>query len=200
MSERKQTSEVALLLLNARLSYFYGFEPFTNDDGNESYCTHGIFAPNHPQAQQIQDAIRQVATAQWGADAEKVLIELKGKDRLCLHRGDISKPGVAAYAGNLYISASNKHRPTLVDQNRRPLTKADDRLYSGAWANLSLGIWAQDNKYGKRINASFAGAQLVRDDDRLSGGGRVSAPDEFPVVATDADAPLPQASGASSLV
>jgi hypothetical protein len=48
-------------------------------------------------------------------------------------------------------------------------------------------IWAQDNNYGKRINASLKGVQFVRDGDAFAGGGAAS-PDEFEDLSADASA------------
>jgi hypothetical protein len=49
--------------------------------------------------------------------------------------------------------------------------------YSGCYVNAVIELWAQDNKFGKRINASLMGVQFLRDGQRLSGGGVASADD-----------------------
>jgi hypothetical protein len=189
--------EAQILIQNCRLSYFYGFDGYKNDDDSISYCTHAIIAADHPQLQQIKDLQRKVATDMWKDKAGEVLVQLAAQDRLAIHKGDVSKPGQPVYAGKLYLSCNSKIRPTMVDGKRSPITAKDDLLYSGAWANVIVKLWPQANQFGKRVNAQLMGVQFVKHDERLGGGGRVAAAEEFGVVATDADSAAPAASGES---
>ena len=50
-----------------------------------------------------------------------------------------------------------------------------------------IDIWAQDNNFGKRVNASLGGVQFLRDGDAFAGGG-VAAPDDFDDISEGADA------------
>lgn len=40
-----------------------------------------------------------------------------------------------------------------------------------------IDVWAQDNNFGKRINASLGGVQFLRDGDAFAGGGVASEED-----------------------
>ena len=184
---------------DVRLSYFYGHEPYTSDDGKINYGTHLLMKPDHPSIPAIKAAQRAVAVAMWGADADAVMTQLAAKDRLVLHDGTISKPGNDAYKGVLYVSAnSGKKRYTIVDADRRPLTAADGRPYSGCYANAIIQVWAQQNKFGRGINAQICGVQFLRHGEAF-GGGRVAAADEFNVVAASTDAPAPASGAAAGL-
>ena len=44
------------------------------------------------------------------------------------------------------------------------------KAFSGAVVNASVEIWAQDNKFGKRINATLIAVQFQADDEPLGGG------------------------------
>jgi hypothetical protein len=191
-------NDFVITLKNVRLSYFYGFKPYKNEDGGESYCTHAIFGEDHPQLAEFRKLQRKVAEHQWKDRADAILQQVAATDKLCLHRGDINKPGQEAYKGKLFVSASSKLRPTIVDGSLQPLTEEDGKPYSGAWADVRIALWAQDNKYGKRINAQLMGVQFRRHDERLSGGGRVARADEFEVIAEDADGEAPASSGAAA--
>lgn len=190
----------SIMLPNVRLSYFYGFLPMTgkNDKGQDTsnYCTHAIMGPDHLVLPAVKALIKDVGLAAWADQATAVLTQLAGQDRLCLHKGDVSKAGQDGYAGNFYISANSKVRPTIIDGNRAPLVAADGRPYSGCYANVMVNIWAQTGGgYGKRINAQLMGVQFLRHGEAF-GGGRVAAPEEFGVVASDADGAEPaQAAG-----
>lgn len=195
----KSKDEDCILVSNARLSYFYGFKPYEGDDGNKSYCAHLIIPESHPQMGAIQKLIRKVAENKFKGQADVVLKQLAAQDRLCIHRGDVSKPGQDAYKGKLYISASSKIKPRILATvggiNQEIDEDHDSAPYSGAWANVKINIWAQNNKWGKRINAGLMGVQFVRHDDRLSGAGRVASIEEFGLAASDADADIGSAGG-----
>jgi hypothetical protein len=192
MSETIQSNKV--ILTDVRASYLYVFQPFKgkNDKGGDtaSYTGHFLFLPDSANHKKVQTAICAAATAKWGAKAPDMLKALGAQDRLCLHRGDVSKPGEDAYKGLLYVSANGKKRPTIIDGDRSPLVESDGRPYSGCFVNAVIDVWAQDSSWGKRINAQLAGVQFLRHGEAF-GGGRVAAPEEFPVNAADADSDAP---------
>jgi len=90
--------------------------------------------------------------------------------------------------GNWFISAAAQEnaRPTVIDQNKSPLTVRDGKPYAGCYINASIDLWPQDNKYGKRINAQLRGVQFLRDGDAFS-AGRPADSDEFEEVTEGAD-------------
>lgn len=129
---------------------------------------------------QILDGFKKVAQEKWGAKAADVYLELKAGGKLCLHDGD-AKASKEGYKGNLYLSASNKLRPLVIDGLKQPLSAEDGKPYSGSFVNMTFELWAQDNKWGKRINASLMGIQFLRDGPRLAGGS-VSSVDDYEAV------------------
>lgn len=195
----KVSSDQTVILNNVRTSYFYGFEPFKGDNG-DSYCSHFLLPPGHPGIELIKIAQRKAAAAMWKDGSADVLKALAGQDRLCLHDGNVSKAGVDGYKDMFYVAGNSKKRFTIVDGDRSPLTAADGRPYSGCYVNAIVQVWAQNNKYGKRINAQISGVQFLRHGESF-GGGRVAAAEEFGVVTAEgADAPPPGGSGSDSLV
>jgi len=77
------------------------------------------------------------------------------------------------------VSARSKTRPTVLNRDKTPVAEADGVLYGGCYVNALLDVWAQDNAFGKRINATLKGVQFVRDGDAFGGGAPASA-DDFP--------------------
>lgn len=153
-----------------------------------------LFPKDHPQKAEIERAIVTTAKEKWGeAEYGDVLKQLKAGDRLCLHDGD-AKSDYQGFAGNLYIGASNKMRPLVIDGNRSPLTAADGKPYAGCYVNAIVEVWSQDNRFGKRINASLLGVQFVRDGERLAGGGVAAADDFEPIPGAASAAPAGDAS------
>lgn len=151
-----------------------------NDSGKEKFSVVAIFGREHPQIAEIKAALLDAATAKWAAKAPEVLKQLAAGDRICLHDGD-AKSDHAGYAGNYFINASNELRPLVIGPNRENLVAADGKPYSGSYGNIILEFWAQDNQFGKRVNASLLGVQHTKDGERLSGGG-VAAADDFEAI------------------
>lgn len=125
----------------------------------------------------LSKVIETVGSEKWGAKWAAVKKEIEAKDRSAIHDGDL-KSSYAGFPGNHYMSARNKTRPLVIDRDKTPLTAQDGRPYAGCYVVASLELWAQDNNYGKRINASLRGVQFLRDGDAFAGGGAASE-DEF---------------------
>jgi hypothetical protein len=169
---------VKVRLENVRLAFPVLFEPrAVNADAEPAYTASFLFSHSHPASKAMEEAIDAVGQAKFGQKWATVKREIEAKDRRCLHDGN-TKADVAGFAGNLFVSARNKVRPTVVDRDRSPLTIADGRPYAGCYVNAIVEIWAQDNAYGKRINASLRGVQFVADGEAFAGGGSASE-DEF---------------------
>ena len=90
-------------------------------------------------------------------------------DKVCLRDGDDS--GRPEYAGLKVMSANNKGKPLVIaGDGRNVVTDEDDcRIYAGCYANAKLRLRAQDNQWGKRINADLISIQFARDGKPLDG-------------------------------
>jgi len=112
--------------------------------------------------------------------------ELKGKvaaDKLCLKDGDETER--AEFAGKYTIKASTKKRPLVINRDKSPIAEGDNIVYAGCYVNAIISLWAQNNQYGKRINAQLDGVQFVRDGDPF-GDGAVGV-EAFDAFGTDED-------------
>lgn len=164
-------------LKNVRLGFPQLFEAKqVNGEGTPAFSGSFILAPNHPAIKEIEAAMAEVAKAKWGEKAEGVIKTLKASDKMALHDGD-TKADYEGYAGNMFINARSKTRPTVVDLDRSPLTQEDGRPYAGCYVNAIIELWAQSNDYGKRVNASLKGVQFYKDGDAFAGGGVANADD-----------------------
>lgn len=174
-------------LENVRLAFPALFEAKTvNGEGEPAFSASFLMSPNHPAVQTLQDAFEAVGKDKWGAKWPTIKKEITAKDRFALHDGD-TKADYAGFAGNMFVSARNKTRPLVIDRDKSPLTSADGRPYAGCYVHASIELWAQDNNYGKRINASLRGVQFFKDGDAFAGGGAASD-DEFDDIADGATA------------
>lgn len=179
MTEKASTE---VMLNDVRISFVNAlFEAKrVQNQGEAKFSASFIFPPSHPAVAAIKKAMQAAAEAKWGQKAGEVFVALKAGNKICLRDGD-SKPEYEGYKGNQFITASNKIAPLVIDGNKSPLTAASGKPYAGCYVNAKVEIWAQENQYGKRINASLKGVQFLRDGPRLSGGGVASA-DEFEAI------------------
>jgi hypothetical protein len=178
-------------LQNVRLAFPQLFKATTvNGEGEPAFSASFLIEPDDAQVKSIEAAIEQVAKDKWGAKAADVLKGMRKSDKTCLHDGD-TKSQYAGFENMLFISSRNKTRPLVIDRDKTPLAEADGKPYAGCYVHVSLDLWAQDNNYGKRINASLGGVQFYRDGDAFTGGGAASE-DEFDDLGagTDAEADL----------
>lgn len=167
-----------ITLKNVRLSFAEIFDPKAFSDGaEEKFSASFLYPKNHPQIKEIKTTIAAVAKEKWAAKADANLKALEAADRTCVHEGD--SKDYDGYAGNLYISASSTKRTVVKDKDgTTPLTKSDGRPYAGCYVNAILDIWAMENKYGKRINATLLGVQFLKDGDAFVAGA-VASDDDF---------------------
>ncbi|EAS6352231.1 DUF2815 family protein, partial [Salmonella enterica] len=111
-------------LNNVRLAFPALFEAKTvNGEGDPRFSAVFILHPDHPGVKALDEAIEAVAKAKWGDKAELTLKTLRAKLNVCLHNGD-EKPEYDGFPGNMFVSAANKARPTVIDRDRTALVAA----------------------------------------------------------------------------
>lgn len=170
-----------VMIKNARLAFPNVFEASSVNGEGEPRFGATLILSDEEQIAAVNKAIEAVAKEKWAAKADVNLKALRGAGKVALRNGD-EKANYDGFEGNYFVAASAKAnaRPTVVDGQRQPITERDGKIYAGCYVNASIEIWAQDNAYGKRVNATLRGLQFVRDGEAF-GGGRPAAADEFDV-------------------
>ncbi|MEO0624105.1 MAG: ssDNA-binding protein [Pseudomonadota bacterium] len=95
---------------------------------------------------------------------------------LCLRDGDQS--GKDPAAGCWELSANSDNQPYLFDKDTpsKRLTSDDPhQCYRGCRVRVKVRFWAQDNEWGKRINAELIGIQFRGDDEAFTSAAPMSA-------------------------
>jgi len=166
-------------LANVRIAFPELFTAKAPDsgEGKPKFGAAFLFPPDHPANKLIDKAVKEVAKEKWGAKADATLAALMKADKICIHDGD-NKADYAGYEGNMFVNASNTARPTVINRDKSPLSEKDGVIYSGCYVNAIVEVWCQDNKFGKRVNATLSGVQFYKDGDAFS-GGRAASADEF---------------------
>ena len=178
-----------LKLKDVRLAFPQIFVAGTFDGSDPAFSAAFIFPPNHPAKKQLDDACLAVAKEKWGTKADAIYKAIVAADKLAIHNGD-TKAQYEGYEGNYFVNARNKVRPTIRDLDGvTPLDEADGKPYGGCFVVAHIELYAQDNKYGKRINATLRGVQFYKDGDAFA-GGTPAGDDEFESLAVDEEESL----------
>jgi hypothetical protein len=175
---------------NVRISFPNLFEARAiNGEGDPRFSAAFVIEPGSANNAALSAAMEAVAKEKWGAKAAGILHELKSKGRVAFKESPLSKDGEVydGFEGMYALNASNVARVPVIDRDTKPLTPADGKPYGGCFVDASVEIWAQDNSWGKRINAKLRWVQFRGDGDAFTGGAPVSQ-DEFEAIADGAAA------------
>ncbi len=184
-----------ITLKNVRLAFPNLWEPTTvNNEGKPRFGASFLIAADDPQIADIEAKMKAVAEAKWtGKDKAgkpawlAIYNGMEKTDKLALHDGD-SKSQYDGYAGNMFISAASQENnpPTVWDRDKTQLSSKSGRPYAGCYVDASVEFWAQDNAFGKRINAQLRGVRFWAHGDAFS-AARPADADEFEDAADGAD-------------
>jgi len=190
-----------LKLTNVRGSFIAAFVPTAGGEKDPSkaklkYRFTSILdkKTNAAEIKLAQDTIQKALEEVYKAKGKPIPKDFK----LCLRDGaeyekDDGTPMDGYGPDVMFIPATNLTAPTVFDQGKNQLTVEDqDRIQSGYYYNVLLDIWVQDPKlnpkfdssWGRRVNATFLGCQLVKVGPTFSKATRASA-DDFSEVAPD---------------
>jgi hypothetical protein len=150
-----------LTLTNVRLSFPSVFKR-ASFNGQEGKFESTFLLDKVKDAKQIEMLEKAIAEA---VSEAKIKV---ASDKSCLKDGDTIE--YDGYANTMAIKASSKQRPTLFDKDKTPLVEEDGKPYAGCYVNAIIGIWIQNNSYGKRVNANLHAIQFVKDGEAFGSG------------------------------
>lgn len=93
--------------------------------------------------------------------------------------GDIEKAGMDGYANTIFITATSKMKPGLVDKNAQPIIDQDE-FYAGCYARAQLTAYAYDKAGNKGVAFGLQHIQKLEEGEPFS--GRAKAEDVFGAV------------------
>jgi hypothetical protein len=183
-----------LRIKNVRISFPALAEPEAFGDGEPAYQAKFIIEPKSEQAKAISDAIAAAAKDTWkdkGADVLKMLTDDK---KVAYVEGPYRNKKTGAvydgFDGNHYLSTRNSSsQPTIIDRFGNEIKDPRDikrLIYSGCYVHAMLDVWAQDNKWGRRINCTLQGVMFAKDGVNFGGSSVASAAD-FADLAAEAE-------------
>jgi len=180
MSEKEDPKKYQIKLTNVRLSYPVLFKPKAMEEGQD---------PKYSAAFLLDKKEHKALIAEIKTKIESLKAEKNLKvpaDKVCLKDGEL-KEDVDGYGPDvMFVNTSNKTRPTVVNRDRSPVTEDDGVVYGGCYVNAVIRLWAQNNSWGKRINASLEAVQFVSDGEAF-GAPKVDIEEVFDDESNPAD-------------
>ena len=171
-----------LTIKNVRIAFPAVFSPQSVGDGEPAYGAKFIVPPDHPQIADIRKAVESVSKTQWNEKAASVLKLLQADKKVAWVEAPYLNKNGEAYDGfeDMFClsSRSAKTKPSAFDNANRPITEADGLIYSGAYVDANVEFYAQDNKWGRRVNCGLRGVRFAGHGESFGGGAPASA-DEF---------------------
>lgn len=156
-----------------------------------------LLAPQEPNAKNGLKEPKYGVTLLFGAEADfkllqnlahAALVEKFGKDyaeKYPVLRSPFRDQGEKAFDGYVrglkFITATSgpDYPPGVVDLQGRPIDRETaHKVYAGVWLRATVTAYAYDNK-SKGVAFGLNNVQLIRDDEKLGGGGRVDPSQEF---------------------
>ena len=97
--------------------------------------------------------------------------------------GDVEKPDMDGYRGKIFVNATSKIRPGVVDQHKVQILddNPETGFYSGCYARATVVAFAYDKAGNRGVSFGLQNVQKLRDGDTFT--GRARAEDEFDAVA-----------------
>jgi hypothetical protein len=208
MSDKAKTTSDKISLKNVRLSFGHLWVPKAFREGQDARFEGSfILDPSNPAHMEKLKEIRAkalgVIKAKFNGKVPKDLdlcfgyadgetpIVLQGPDGPIKYRNKVKE--YDGYPGNIYISSANSTAPKTVNRQKNPETGKFDKvskesgiIYNGCFVNATITLWAQNNEYGKRVNANLRAVQFFKDGEAF-GVAPVNADDEFDEVEVDDD-------------
>jgi Protein of unknown function (DUF2815) len=167
-----------LILKDARIAFPRLFTPYSNNpDGSDpKFSATFLFKKDDDNYKETMRVMSAVAADKWGAQGAKTLKELTDAGKICLRDGNL-KEKYSGFAGNMFVAASNGDRVLVTDRKKKMLEDQDGLPYAGCYVWAGIEVWAQDNNYGRRINAKLKWVMFSRDGEAFGGGAPASLAD-----------------------
>ena len=162
------------VVIPCRISFANIWEPKSINGSEEKYSVSCLIRKTDKATldriqKSIDAAVEDGKTRKWGG---KVPPNLK----LPLRDGDIDRPDDDNYKGVMFLNATSKEAPQIVDRRKNPII--DPMLvYSGCYCNVSVNFFAFNANGNRGVAAGLGNIQFVNDGERLS--GRATADADF---------------------
>lgn len=161
-------------LKNVELNFVNLLKPSSYGDQKPKFSTMVVFPVDHPQVEELQEAIDEAKVDEWGPKASKMpkLRSPLKKSPYISGKGEEIIPD-----GFYYMTAStgynedrpNNGRPVVVDAKMNPIDSGSD-VYSGCIANVAFNVATYNLDTSKGVTCYLQGVQVIDKGQRKDGG------------------------------
>lgn len=162
-----------------RVSFENVHKPKAFKDGQEPKYSITMLFPKNYDLSELKRAAKNALLEKFGADQKRWPKNLRTPFR----NGD-EESDQPDYAGMIFVRASSKEKPPVVDQSMNPIMPDEvgkQKFYSGCYARASLVAFAYDTNGNRGVSFGLLAVQKTKDGERL--GGRRNLAEEFDAVA-----------------
>lgn len=162
-----------------RASFPAVFKAKAFEDQEAKFSVTMLFPKNADLKETLRRAAFNATVEKWGPDKTKWPKNLRSPFR----DGD-DKDNLKGYRGCIYVTATSKHQPGVIDRQKNEILAEAD-FYAGCYARATVIAFAYDVKGNKGIGFSLQNVQKLRDGEKFS--GRKDAVDDFDDVEDTSD-------------
>ena len=169
-----KSTSLTKVIIPCRISFANIWEPKSINGGEEKYSV-ALLIPKTDKAtltkihKAIEAAKEDAKAKKWGG---KIPTNLK----LPLRDGDIDRPDDENYAGHMFVNATSKDAPQIVNRKVQPILDPME-CGSGDYCNVSVNFYGFAASGNKGVAAGLGNIQKVKDGERLA--GKASASSDF---------------------
>jgi len=168
------------VIIPCRIYFANIWEPKAINGGDEKYSVSCVIPKSDRKTlaliqKAVEAAKEDGRTRKWSG---KIPPNLK----LPLRDGDIDRPDDETYQDCMFVNATSKDAPGIVDSRVQPVTDPM-MVYSGCYCNVSVNFYPFNANGNRGVAAGLSNIQFVKDGERLS--GRASAESEFDALETE---------------
>lgn len=162
-----------------RVSFAHVFKPSAYEGQEPKFSVVMLF-PKSTDIKALKLAAAAAVEGKYGADKSKWPKNLKLPFRDGdVPTGDREEP-MDGYADHIFINATSKERPGLVDGRLSPIVETDGTFYAGCYARATLNAYCYDVSGNKGVAFGLNNIQKLRDGKPFS--GKKAATDDFDAV------------------
>ena len=169
-----KTTSPTKVIIPCRISFANIWEAKSINGGDEKYSV-SCLIPKEDKAT-LTKIQRAVEAAKEDAKGKKWGGKVPANLKLPLRDGDIDRPDDENYAGHMFLNATSKEAPQIVDRKIQPILDPME-CGSGDYCNVSVNFYGFAASGNKGVAAGLGNIQKVKDGERLA--GKASAASDF---------------------
>lgn len=164
-----------------RVSFPAVFVPRAAMDGAEPKYSVVMLFPKTADLSKLKAIAKQALVEKWG---DKIPKDLRSPFR------DGNEKELDGYADCIFITASSKMKPGLVDGQKQEIISADE-FYAGCYARATVNAYAYDRNGNRGVSFGLQNIQKLEEGEPFS--GRTRPEDDFDAIGEPSNSQAPVA-------